>query len=91
MAISHLLFEIFPGSGTAVVPDKGSSGKPERESSVAKPPAEVDVVACGVEDGIEALDLSEGGFFNGKMTAGQVFSVEVINHDMGGSAGGCCG
>ena len=91
MAISHLLFEIFPGSGPAVVPDKGSSGKPERESSVAKPPAKVDVVSCGVKDGIEALDLREGGFFNGKMTAGQVFGGEVINHDVSGSAGGCGG
>lgn len=91
MAISHLLFEIFPGSGTAVVPDKGSSGKPERESSVAKPPAKVDVVSCGVKDGIEALDLREGGFFNGKMTAGQVFGGEVINHDVSGSARGCGG
>lgn len=91
MAVSYLLFEIFPGSGPAVVPDKGSSGKPERESSVAKPPAKVDVVSCGVKDGIEALDLREGGFFNGKMTAGQVFGGEVINHDVSGSAGGCGG
>ena len=88
MAIAHLLSKIFPGSGPAVVPDKGSSRKSKSESSVTKPPTEIDVVTSSLEDGVEAIDLSKGGFFDREMAAGQVLGGEVINHDMSGSARG---
>lgn len=87
-AIAHLLFEVFPGGGAAMVPDEGGSGEAEREAGVVESPAEVDVVACGLEDGIEAADLREGGLFDRKVAAGEVLGGGVIEHDVGGRAGG---
>ena len=88
-AVAHLLFEILPWRGPAMVPDEGGAGEPEGEAGVAESPAEVDIIACGVEDGVKAADFLEGGFFDGKVTSGEMLGGGVIEHDVGGRAGGC--
>ncbi len=87
-AVAALLFEVFCGGGAAVVPDEGGAGEAEGVAVVAEAPAEVDVVAGGLEDGVEAADFVEGGFFDREVAAGEVLGGGVIDHDVGGGAGG---
>lgn len=86
-AIAHLLFEVSPGSGPAMMPDERGSGEAERVAGIAKPPAKIDVVAGGLENGIETADGLEGFLSNGEVTTGKVLGDGVIEHDMGGSSG----
>ena len=60
VAVTDLLFEVFPEGGAAVVPNEGSGGKSKRESGIAEAPAEVDIVSGSVKDGVETLDFLEG-------------------------------
>lgn len=86
--VAHLLFEVFPRGGAAVVPDEGGAGEAKGEADIAESPAEVDIIAGGLEDGVEAADLFEGRFFDGEMATGEVLGGGVIEHDVGGGAGG---
>ena len=68
------------------MPDEGPGIKAELHSGVLQPPAEVDVIAGGVEAGVEAAEFLERTFAHHQIAARQMFGGGVVEHHMTGSA-----
>ena len=60
------------------MPDEGAGHEAETEAGVPQPPAEIHVVASGVDLRIEAADGVERGPRHGQVAARQVLGLLVV-------------
>src|SRR5690242_5067476 len=83
-----LLLPPIGGYGIAtMMPDDCRRAKSQGPAARLQAPADIDVVACGVELRIEAADGGQGRFAEGHVTAGNVLRDLVGQEDMHGTAG----
>ena len=86
--VAKLLAEKFADRRPPPMPDEGTRREAQAVAGIAQPPAEIHVIACGVEAPVEAADGVESQPGHGEIAARQMLGFLVIDQHVAGRAGG---
>lgn len=86
-AVAKLLAKESDERAAPPVPDEGAGREAKAEPGVTQPPAEINIVASGLELRVKSADCVEGGAGDDEIAAGEMLGLLVAEHDVARCAG----